>query len=269
MPDCPPPAPAVKGQTVSFFPVVGGMRTDWSVWNVTVGPEGIENLYGTWSRFERGDEYKLRSVDAGLEELRQGGRAVPMPAPMPMAVDGSVPVEPARDPATVTAVGGGSSGVGGSAASGVATPTRTPPELTAEEANAVSVSSAPAPAVAPSPVDVAPQPAMASYPYPCPPDADCVAPQPQVVTITGVELTLQPNAVYSDGTAQPRMYLVPAYRFTGTFQGSESWEGSVIALHPDAIAPPPPVGVAPPGKGTEPAPMPVPDARPPETGSAG
>ncbi|MGH9036947.1 MAG: hypothetical protein ACRD0O_14385, partial [Acidimicrobiia bacterium] len=139
MPDCPPPPPPVKGQSVSFFPVVGGMRVEWGVWNVTVGPEGIENLYGTWVGFERGDEYKLRSVDAALEELRDGGRVVPMPAPMPpMPVDDVAPVEPATDPALdplaarsmeiEASSGGGTSGSAGtvSGSAGAATPTSAP-----------------------------------------------------------------------------------------------------------------------------------------------
>ncbi len=225
MPDCPPPPPPVKGQNVSFFAVLGGMRTELSGWNVTVGPEGIENLYGTWATFEKGDEYKLRSVDAALEELRQGGRAVPMPMPMPpMPVDDTMPVEPAV---------------------GMTAPAPTPA------------------------IDMVSRPAIAPYSYPCPPETDCVAPEPQVVSITGVELTLLPNPVYSGRTAPARMYLVPGYRFTGTFPGGEAWETSVIALHPDAIAPPPPVDAHPPGKGIEPAtPLPAPDPAP-EKGSAG
>jgi hypothetical protein len=256
MPDCPPPPPPVKGQNVSFFPVLGGMRTEWSGWNVTVGPDGIENLYGTWATFEKGDEYKLRSVDAALEELRQGGRAVPMPAPMPMPPDDATPAEPATDPAIESfdadSSGGGTSGSAGfaSGSAGVATPT------TVAEDYAEPAMGMPAPATG---IAVA-RPAIAPYPYPspCPPEADCVAPEPQVVTITGVELTLLPNPVYSGRTAPARMYLVPAYRFTGTFQGGEAWETTVIALHPDAIAPPPMEDGPPPVKGTESTTLPMP-----------
>ncbi len=250
MPDCPPPPPPVKAQNVSFFPVVGGMRTEWSGWNVTVGPEGIENLYGTWATFEKGDEYKLRSVDAALEELRQGGRMSIMPAPMPMPADDMGTVEPATDPAMdslETSSGGGTSGSPGmtSGSAGMAS-------------GAGVATSAPAVDL-PAQSDIDPaQPAIYPYPYPCPPEADCVAPEPQVVTITGVELALLPNPVYSGRTAPARMYLVPAYRFTGTFQGGEAWETTVIALHPDAIAPPP-VFDAPPVKGTESTSLPMPE----------
>ncbi len=235
MSDCPPPPPPVKAQNVSFFPVVGGMRTEWAVWNVTVGAEGIESLYGTWVTFERGDEYKLRSVDAALEELRQGGRAVPMPAAMPpIAVDAVPPMEPATDPVATDSVGGGTSGSAGAASgsSGFAGPA----------------------------TSVAPVPAFAPSPSPCPPEADCVAPEPQVVTITDVDLVLQPQGVYSGRTSASRMYLVPAYRFTGTFEDGSPWESTVVALHPDAIAPPPAIqDVAPAEMGTtsDPAKPPV------------
>ena len=70
----------------------------------------------------------------------------------------------------------------------------------------------------------------------------CAPPAPQVVKITGVELGLMQTSMFEDG--QVRLALVPSYRFTGHFDNGSPWETSVIALHPDAIAPPPnfPVG---------------------------
>jgi hypothetical protein len=266
MPDCPPPPPPVKAQNVSFFPVVDGERVEWSVWNLTIGAEGVESLYGNWVTFERGDEYKLRSVDAALEELRQGGRAYPMP----MATEASPPVEPAVDPVAVDSgdavtsgsVGGGTSGSAGSASSGFASGS-------AGMATPTSAPAAPVPAPVPADVAPAPMPAIAPYPYyPCPPETDCVAPEPQVVTITDVDLVLQPQAVWSERTSTPKMFLVPAYRFTGTFKDGSAWETTVVALHPDAIAPPPAVtGVVEdvaPAKGTvaTSAPMPPVDMAP-------
>jgi hypothetical protein len=59
-----------------------------------------------------------------------------------------------------------------------------------------------------------------------------------VVTITGVELGLIQAPVFEDGRV--RLHLVPSYRFLGHFDNGAPWETSVIALHPDAIAPPPP-----------------------------
>lgn len=169
--ECPPPPPPVKAHNVAFFPVVGGVRTDWNGWNATVGPEGVEYLYGTWARFEPAGEYKLRSVTDALDELRAGSRAAPMPMPLP-ADDVRTAVEPSA--------------------------------ATAAE-----------------------------------PAADAAVPEPQVVTITGVEHSLQAMPVHADGTH--RLYLVPAYRFTGTYESGEAWETTVVALHPDAIAQPPPV----------------------------
>jgi hypothetical protein len=72
--------------------------------------------------------------------------------------------------------------------------------------------------------------------------ATCAPPTPQVVKITGVELGLVQTPVFEDGHFG--MALVPSYRLTGHFDNGTPWETSVIALHPDAIAPPPdfPVG---------------------------
>ena len=58
-----------------------------------------------------------------------------------------------------------------------------------------------------------------------------------MVKITGVELGLIQAPVFEDGKV--RLQLVPSYRFTGHFDNGTAWETSVIALHPDAIAPPP------------------------------
>ncbi len=67
--------------------------------------------------------------------------------------------------------------------------------------------------------------------------ATCAPPAPQVVKITGVELGLIQTSVFENG--QVRLAMVPSYRFTGHFDNGTPWETSVIALHPDAIAPPP------------------------------
>jgi hypothetical protein len=70
----------------------------------------------------------------------------------------------------------------------------------------------------------------------------CAPPAPQVVTITGVELGLMQAPAFEGG--QVRLLLVPAYRFLGHFDNGSAWETTVIALHPDAIAPPPNVPIA-------------------------
>ena len=41
-----------------------------------------------------------------------------------------------------------------------------------------------------------------------------------------------------------RLHLVPSYRFLGHVDNGTPWETSVIALHPDAIAPPPNIPIA-------------------------
>lgn len=159
----PEPPASTPAQSVSFFPVVDGVRAGWAGWGVTVRGDGrIENLYGTWATFERVGTFKLRDVEAAFDELSAGGDARPQP-------------------------------------------------LMAEPAGG-----------APEPVV---DPAMPSI----------VSPAPQVVTITGVERALIPMGVYSGSVT--RLHLVPAYRFTGSFEGGEPFETSVVALHPDAIAP--------------------------------
>ena len=73
----------------------------------------------------------------------------------------------------------------------------------------------------------------------------CLPPVPQAIILTGVELALIQAPVAEDGRA--RLHLVPAYRFLGHFDNGTPWQTSVIALHPDAIAPPP--GIPVPGHG--------------------
>jgi hypothetical protein len=82
---------------------------------------------------------------------------------------------------------------------------------------------------------------------------DCPPPKPTVVTVTDVELGLLPAPGW-DGQ-RTRLYLVPAYRFTGHFEDGSRYEAPVMALAPDAIAPPPPQADEP---MTKPMPMPMP-----------
>lgn len=214
---CPPPPPPVKGFSVALHPVLDGRRADLPTWNVTLRSDGrIENLSGSWVTFERAGDYKLRGVDAALGDLRSP----------PVAYATDLPadaVEPATPPSAQTAAGV----VEGSGAAGSA-PSRPPVE------DDVATSTAP---------EIAPCPPM---PMPMPAEEDkagsstvmaCSPPAPQVVTITGVELGLLQTPVFEDG--QVRMAMVPSYRFVGHFDNGSRWETSVLALHPDAIAPPP------------------------------
>jgi hypothetical protein len=244
---CPPPPAPVKGFNVALFPLLDGRRADWPVWNVTMRSDGrIENLYGSWTGFEHAGDHKLRGVSTALDELRNppvpepfaSGGAVSDPdtpiAP-PIAVDGGPAVDlPAQ-------TGAGSTGSAGSAPAGEG---RLPQK--SEGTATPAIAPAPpmcGPAAMPMPADTARelhQPAAgdATSSY----AADCPTPEPQVVTITGVELALIQAPVWDDG--QSRLHLVPAYRFSGRFQDGTAWETSVVALHRDAIAPPPdlPVG---------------------------
>jgi hypothetical protein len=207
--ECPAPPPPVPAYSVSLFPLLDGRRADWMGWNVTLRQDGgIENLSGIWASFERRGGYKLRPVEAALDDLRAGGG----PGPRPLFA------QDAAEPATGTAE----------------------PAIGAPEPAIAPVAPCPVPAA----MDDMDNTAVASFPQ-------CGPVDPAVVTITGVELGLTAAPVFEDGSQ--RLHLVPAYRFLGTFEGGEPYETSVIALHPEAIAPPPAVD-----GGRQPAPSPVP-----------
>ena len=105
-------------------------------------------------------------------------------------------------------------------------PATAPPAQTSAEVIEGSGAAGSAPGRRPLKDDVATSPAP-----------DIAPPAPQVVKITGVELGLLQTSVFEDG--QVRLVMVPSYRFVGHFDNGSPWETSVIALHPDAIAPPP------------------------------
>ena len=243
---CPPPPAPVKGFNVALFPVLDGRRADWPVWNVTMRSDGrVDNLYGSWVTFERAGDHKLRGVSAALKELQNPpvpepavtGGAVTDPAMPDIAVDGG----PAVDVPGQT--GAGSTGSAGSAPA----PSRVPLDGAAVTPGTATPGIEPAPPVCPPAAMPMPMPPM---PADGAPELDqphargdsssyssCISPEPQVVTITGVELGLLQAPVWEDGKS--RLHLVPAYRFTGHFQDGFAWETSVVALHRDAIAPPP------------------------------
>ncbi len=215
---CPPPPPPVKGFSIAMYPVLDGRRADWPVWNVTMRSDGrIENLSGSFVTFERTGDYKLRGVDAALKDLQSPpvGYATDLPANA---------VEPATAPPAQTSAGVVEGSGGGAAGSA---PSDMPLQY--------DVANAPAPDIAPCPPVPMPMPAedkaVSSTTMACSP------PVPQVVKINGVELGLIQTSVFEDG--QVRMAMVPSYRFVGHFDNGSPWETSVIALHPDAIAPPP------------------------------
>jgi hypothetical protein len=238
---CPPPPPPVKGFSVALYPVLDGRRADWPVWNVTMRSDGrFENLSGSWVSFERGGDYRLRGVDAALEDLQSPGvlyatdsRAAIEPAPALDATPAAGSVKsggaaaPAIDasPAAGSVESGGTATSGANAASGVSSPAV---DLPAQ---------APVCSPVPMPMPVGEDKAVASMPAPtCPP------PAPQVVKITGVELGLLQTSVFENG--EVRLALVPSYRFVGRFDNGTPWQTSVVALHPEAIAPPPDLPVS-------------------------
>jgi hypothetical protein len=237
---CPPPPPPVKGFSVALYPVLDGRRADRPVWNVTMRSDGrIENLSGSLVTFERAGDYKLRGVDAALKDLQS--------PPVAYATDlPATAVEPATAPPPQTSAGTvEGSGVAGSA------PSRMPVKD--------DVASSPAPEVASCPPIPMPMPMPAEEDRAVSSMVACAPPVPQVVKITGVELGLIQTSVFEDG--QVRLAMVPSYRFVGHFDNGSAWETSVIALHPDTIAPPPdfPVSSGTTGVGKAVPPIPVPE----------
>jgi hypothetical protein len=228
---CPPPPPPVKGFTVALYPVLDGRRADWPTWNVTMRNDGrIENLSGSWVTFERAGDYKLRGVDAALKELQSPAVAYATDQPA-TAIEPAITPPPAQtsagaiDPAPASAGAVEGSGAAGSA------PSRMP--LKDDAASSAAPDVAPCPPI-PMPVEdgrtVSDDRAVSSM-------VACAPPAPQIVKITGVSLGLIQTSVFEDGKV--RLALVPSYRFVGHFDNGMPWETSVIALHPDAIAPPP------------------------------
>jgi hypothetical protein len=208
VPSCPPPPPPMKGFNVALHPMLDGRRADWAAWNVTLVSDGrIENLYGSWVNFERAGDYKLRSVEAALKDLQS--------PPVAYATDLKATTAPPAQTAAGAVEGSGSAG---------SAPTRMPPKD--------DVAASPAPEVAPCPPIPVEDGKSVSSPL-----IGCAPLAPQVVKITGAELGLLQTSVFEDG--QVRMAMVPSYRFVGHFDNGSPWETSVIALHPDAIAPPP------------------------------
>jgi hypothetical protein len=232
---CPPPAAPVKGFNVALYPVLDGRRADWPVWNVTMRSDGrIENLSGSWVTFERGGDYKLRGVETALNELQS--------PPVPYAVDTPAAIEPtiAVDPPTAFpgAAPAEDSDASQPKTSGESAPSRLPLRDDVSSSPAVDMP-AEAPVCPPMPMPMTAQEDKATTSI----RATCAPQAPQVVKITGVELGLIQTSVFENG--QVRLALVPSYRFIGHIaEGGAPWETSVIALHPDAIAPPPdyPVG---------------------------
>ena len=221
---CPPPPAPVKGFTVALYPLLDGHRADWPVWQVTLRSDGrVESLYGSWVTFERGEDYRLRGVSAALKDL-QSPPPSPLRRPVGTATDpGQTFDAPAIAVDTPAGSGAGTTGSAG----------RLP--LKGDMASGRAIEPAPAcpPVAMPMPMPMAAEQDKA----PSSPAPWCGPPAPQVVTITGVELGLLQVPVFEDGRA--RLHLVPAYRFMGRFDNGSWWETSVIALHPDAIAPPP------------------------------
>lgn len=95
-------------------------------------------------------------------------------------------------------------------------------------------------------VGVAPECVGPPTTEPFPPDTQPMPePEPTVITVTGVELTATITWGVADGVEV--QYLVPAYRFSGTFPDGSPWSTELVAVSDDLVVPPgevdPPVTV--------------------------
>lgn len=78
------------------------------------------------------------------------------------------------------------------------------------------------------------------------------APEPTRVTVTGAALGAMLVPAFEDGASAG--YVVPSYRFAGTFASGDQWSAEVLALDPAFVSPP---------ETTAPVPEPVPGEDPP------
>jgi hypothetical protein len=71
---------------------------------------------------------------------------------------------------------------------------------------------------------------------PAPEPVPVPEPEPTVITVTGVERTATVTWGVADGVEV--QYLVPAYRFSGTFPDGSPWSTELVAVSDDLVVPP-------------------------------
>ena len=178
--------------SVTVTPQVAGLPTTGLETTITVGPKGaLLGGYGRLVKLTKVGDYPLAGSAKGLERLKAGSFAGPVPL-----------VAPGWSPAPAPAAGGSDTG-------GASTVVEAQP---AQPADAVPPAPPVSPPVLPPTTGTLPLPAP-TPPTPTPPVAP-VAPQPIVVTVTGVHLGL--TATLSSGG---RETLAPVYVFETATEG--------------------------------------------------
>ncbi|MCU0267638.1 MAG: hypothetical protein MUF83_03215 [Acidimicrobiales bacterium] len=219
--DCPPaPESVMLSRSVSFTRVVDGHPVAGLVWTVEVGDGGrVASVYGVHATLEALGDYPLRTTQDAYDalvagELTYGG---PVPAYDVVTELGESGAGPSDEPMF--------SDVRESVADPVAPDSAVPD-------TAVPDTAVPAPA--------SPETTLATEePIPL---------EPVVVTVTGVELSAMLFYGVADG--QPAGYVVPSYRFVGTYANGETFEAEVPAVDPAYVEVPE---------------VPVPETAPPQT----
>jgi hypothetical protein len=215
---------SVLSRSVSFRRVVDGAVSSGLDWWVEVGDGGVvQSLSGTLGALEAQGEYPLRSTRAVFDDLVGGtgwwyGDVRALAAEGDADVTSGAATGVAEEPATDDTTGAGTDPSGGDDP-GVIEPEPTPEPL-------------------PDPL-----------PEPLP------EPEPVVVTVTGAERSLLLVGGFESGAGSS--YLVPAYRFVGTYADGSEYSAELPALDPANVAPP---TTTPPA--TEPAPLPEPQPEP-------
>jgi hypothetical protein len=221
---------SVLSRSVSFRRVVDGAVSSGLDWWVEVGDGGVvQSLSGTLGDLEAQGEYPLRSTRAVFDDLVSGTgwwygdvRALAAEGDAAVTSDGATGV--AEEPAP-----GGTTGAGTDPSGGAGTD--------------------PSGGAGDDPGVIEPEPTPEPLPEPLP------EPEPVVVTVTGAERSLLLVGAFESGAGSS--YLVPAYRFVGTYADGSEYRAELPALDPANVAPP---TTTPPA--TEPAPLPEPEPQP-------
>jgi hypothetical protein len=248
----------VTSRNVAFHRVVDGITTVGLDWSVEIGDNArIENVYGVSATLQKVADYPLRPTADVYHDLVDGTGFSPGVVPLgspPMMTAGGPAVDvitPAVGEATTDSPGANASDDPvGANPSGTAAPT---PPMPTCPVGAKCPSNVPATVPAPTvptggetPISTPPVSAPSTeVPLPIPEAA------PVVITVTGAERGLAVVAGFEGG--QSVQYLVPTYRFIGTYADGGHYQVELVAIDKALVAEPQvPTPMPTPGNGQEP-----------------
>lgn len=271
--DCPVSSPTsfVTSRAVSFHRIVDGVVTVGLDWGIEIGDEGrVQGVYGILADLQKVGDYPLRTTADVYKDLVDGKGFSPGPVPLAGLRETGVAGAPAiaTDNSSSNKTGSnqtGSNQTPASSGGGVATPGSAvvaPPMPTCPPG---ATCATPVPPPGPVGTDVVPLPTVV------PPDSPTVSmpePQPIVVTVTGAERGLVVVPAYENGTSVA--YLVPTYRFIGTYADGGHFQAELVCIDSSLIATPEVPNVVPsPAPGEPPMPPATAPVSEPSTGAGG